>query len=149
MRVSIYFPKIAKAAINLSSTVAYIEERVKQADAKESYCFLIEDTKNKKLAGIISLKSFDWTIPKCEMGYFVDKDYEGKGIITKGLTQVIRFCFDTLKLKKLFLRIAPNNFPSKRVAEKNGFIVEGTLRNEYRTGNGDLIDVNYYGLVNE
>ena len=83
------------------------------------------------------------------MGYFIDKDYEGKGIITKGLSQVIRFCFDTLKLKKLFLRIDPDNFPSKRVAEKNGFIVEGTLRSEYRTGNGDLIDLVYYGLVNE
>jgi len=54
-----------------------------------------------------------------------------------------------LELKKIFLRIAPENIGSNQVALKNGFELEGVLKCGFRRGDGVLIDVNYYGLVNE
>jgi len=113
------------------------------------YCFIIEDVKEGKLAGAIFLKNFDFTIPKCELGYFIDKEYEGKGVTSKATTKIVRYCFDNLKLNKIFLRAAATNFPSKKVAEKNGFITEGILRKDFKTEAGELIDVVYYGLLKE
>jgi RimJ/RimL family protein N-acetyltransferase len=30
---------------------------------------------------------------------------------------------------------------------KNGFELEGTIRNDYRTTKGEIVDLNYYGRV--
>lgn len=27
----------------------------------------------------------DWSIPKAELGYYIDEGYEGKGVVTKAL----------------------------------------------------------------
>jgi RimJ/RimL family protein N-acetyltransferase len=47
----------------------------------------------------------------------------------------------------VYARIAPDNPASIRVAEKCGFQHEGLLRKEYRAGNGELMDVLYYGIL--
>lgn len=148
-RISNYFQKTSKAVYDKSSSKAYIKASIKAANLKEHYCFVIEDPLEHKLSGVIFLKKFDWAIPKCELGYFIDKDKEGKGITTKALAEIINYCFDSLKLNKLFLRAAVDNFQSKKVAEKNGFITEGILRKDFKTQDGVLIDVAYYGLLRE
>jgi ribosomal-protein-serine acetyltransferase len=148
-RISEYFPKTAKAVYDKTSTTAFIKAKNNSANEKDNYCFVIEDTLEHKLSGVIFLKSFDWTIPKCELGYFIDKNKEGKGITTKAISEIIKFCFGELKLNKLFLRAARDNFSSKKVAEKNGFIAEGILRKDFKTENRNLIDVIYYGLLKE
>lgn len=148
-RISNYFQKTSKAVYDKSSAKTYIKESISAANRKEHFCFVIEDTLEHKLSGVIFLKKFDWAIPKCELGYFIDKDKEGKGITTKALAEIINYCFDSLKLNKLFLRAAVDNFQSKKVAEKNGFIIEGILRKDFKTQDGVLIDVVYYGLLRE
>jgi RimJ/RimL family protein N-acetyltransferase len=52
-----------------------------------------------------------------------------------------------LKLNKLYLRVSGDNKASQRVAEKNGFRTEGTLRSDFKTSDGKLIDLIYYGLL--
>ncbi|MCL5028997.1 MAG: GNAT family N-acetyltransferase [Bacteroidetes bacterium] len=52
-------------------------------------------------------------------------------------------------MNKVFLRIAEDNISSRRVAEKNGFIVEGILRQDFNISEGERIDVIYYGLLNQ
>jgi ribosomal-protein-serine acetyltransferase len=148
-RISNYLPKTTLANSDLESTIIYIDQKMQQAEAKENFCFVIENIENHELVGAVFLKSFDWSVPKCELGYFVDYKSEGKGIISKALKQIINYCFSVLRLNKLFLRTAIDNTGSKKVAEKNGFIKEGILRKDFMTENGELIDVIYYGLVKE
>lgn len=146
-RISEYFPKTAMSVYDRVSAIEYVKAKNIAANEKDHFCFIIEDTLEKKLSGVIFLKSFDWTIPKCELGYFIDKDKEGQGITSKAISEIIKFCFDNLKLNKLFLRTALANSGSKKVAEKNDFIVEGILRKDFKTENEELIDVVYYGLL--
>jgi len=148
-RIGNYLPKTTKGNSTPEFTVLYIDQKLIQAEAKENFCFVIEDQETKKLAGAVFLKSFDWSVPKCELGYFIDKNYEGRGITSRSIREIINYCFRELKLNKLFLRSAIDNAGSKRVAEKNGFIVEGVLRKDFMTESGDLIDVVYYGLIRE
>jgi ribosomal-protein-serine acetyltransferase len=148
-RINNYLPKTTKANSDLESTVLYIDQKIEQAEAKENFCFVIEDVEANELVGAIFLKSFDWSVPKCELGYFIDEKYEGKGVISKALKEIIDYCFLILKLNKLFLRTAVDNIGSKKVAEKNGFVKEGMLRKDFMTESGELIDVIYYGLLKE
>jgi len=148
-RLNNYLPKTTKANSSLEFTKIYIDQKIHQAEAKENFCFVLEDIITKDLVGAIFLKSFDWSVPKCELAYFIDKNHEGKGVISKALKEIIDYCFSTLKLNKLFLRTAMDNEGSKKVAEKNGFVQEGILRKDFMTKESELIDVIYYGLVNE
>ena len=97
--------------------------------------------------GQLAIKNIDWTIPKAELGYFIDQAHEGKGIVTEALQIVIQYAFADLKMNKLFLRTLVGNVGSQKVAEKNGFIKEGILRKEFKSGNNKLEDVVYYGLL--
>jgi len=142
-------PGTISEIMDLPSTGQFIKQKITQAKKRESFCFLIRDKKNNKLVGLIYVLRIDWKIPKAELGYYIDKSYEGKGITTKAVAKVIRHCFSELKMNKLFLRTAKSNKGSQRVALKNGFKREGTLRKDFRMGNGKLIDIYYYGLVRE
>lgn len=99
---------------------------------------------NPKLIGHIFAKSIEWKISKCELGYWIDSDYEGQGYATEALNLLTSYCFETLKIKNLFIRIIPGNVASRKVAEKAGFTKQGLLRNDFRTSDDELVDVEYY-----
>ncbi|HSY76584.1 MAG TPA: GNAT family protein [Bacteroidia bacterium] len=144
-----YFPVSVGSMVDISSTKKYILEKIQQIERKEAFTFILHDTKVLKPIGVLFIKSIDWRTPKAELAYFIDKEQEGKGITGKALKHIINYGFNTLKMNKLFLRVAPENIASQRVALKNGFAKEGILRKDFKRANGKLTDVYYYGLVKE
>jgi ribosomal-protein-serine acetyltransferase len=142
-----YFPISIGAMYDVDSTRVYIQEKIRQAEKKEGFSFAIICPKESKPIGMLFIKSLDWRIPKAELAYYIDKEYEGAGIVSKALEWLVNYAFNELKINKLFLRVAPDNMGSKRVAEKNGFVVEGILRNDFKQGDGTLIDLLYYGRL--
>jgi ribosomal-protein-serine acetyltransferase len=142
-----YFPIAIGSIHSVTDTEQYIKLKIKQAHAKEAITYLIVDDKTNLPIGFTFIKNFDWSIPKAELAYYIEKDYEGKGITSKALQLAITYCFDTLKMKKLFLRTAKDNIGSQRVALKNGFLLEGVLRQDFKIADGTLIDLHYYGLI--
>jgi ribosomal-protein-serine acetyltransferase len=144
-----YFPVSVGSMVDISSTKKYILEKIQQTERKETFTFILHDTKTSKPIGIVFIKSIDWRTPKAELAYFIDKEQEGKGITSKALKHIIDYSFNKLKMNKLFLRVAPENIASQRVALKNGFVKEGVLRKDFKRANGKLTDVYYYGLVKE
>ena len=141
-----YLPITTRASKDLASTEHYLHDLVEKREQKEWYTMVIEH--ESQLVGIIYIKSINWMIAKCELGYFMDEDFQGKGLMTQAVKQAIDYCFDTLRMHKIFARIGTENLASKQVALKAGFILEGVLKDDYRTGEGKLVDVEYYGLIN-
>jgi RimJ/RimL family protein N-acetyltransferase len=148
-RLTDYFPGTTARVQDRASAKSFVADKIAEAEKKDQFTFMIYDTAVKKCAGMMYVKSIDWRIPKAEIAYFIDKAYEGKGIITKAVGCITDYCFSVFGMNKLFLRAAQNNTGSKRVAEKNGFMLEGTLRKDFRTGDGKLIDLYYFGLIKE
>jgi ribosomal-protein-serine acetyltransferase len=99
------------------------------------------------LIGYLGIKKIDYTISKCELFYFIDKNFEGKGIISRAVSDIVSICFKELKMNKIFICTSKINFGSQQIALKNGFVQEGTLREEFKNGEGVLEDINYYGLL--
>lgn len=63
-----------------------------------------------------------------EIGYWVRTEASGQGLATEATAAMVALGFGPLGMHRITLRIAVGNAPSVRVAEKLGFIHEGTLR---------------------
>lgn len=146
-RLSNYFPRTCERCVDVRSTRKYLKEIMEFAGRREYFCFVLREFEGGDPIGAVFLKQFDWTVPKCETAYFVAQPYEKHGLGSMGLIWATDFAFSQLGVNKIFARIVPDNIASIRVAEKCGFEREGTLRHDFRSGDGKLLDVHYYGLT--
>ncbi len=148
-RLEDFFAGTVAITRTLEDTRIHLEDVISKA-AKKQYCpFIVEDEHTGRIISSIQVKNFDWNVPKAELGYYIDEAYEGKGIVTKATALIIGYCFRELDLAKLFIRTHEANAGSRKVAEKNGFKLEGTIRKDYKTTSGRFVDLMYYGLLKE
>ncbi len=93
------------------------------------------DYKNKSqsiqlLVGTIGIKDIDYVNKKANIGYWIGKQYQGKGIATECVKLVVNYAFDILELEEISAYVFPENKTSIRVLEKNGFVKTKEV-NEY------------------
>jgi [ribosomal protein S5]-alanine N-acetyltransferase len=94
------------------------------------------DYKNKSksillLGGTIGIKDIDYVNNKADIGYWIGKQYQGKGIATECIKLVVNYGFDALKLEEILAYVFPDNNSSIRVLKKNGFEKTKEIVNEY------------------
>jgi ribosomal-protein-alanine N-acetyltransferase len=82
------------------------------------------------------------------LGYWAGERYAGKGYTTAAVRAVVRHAFEDLELHRVEAACQPDNFASRRVLEKAGFIQEGAAR-AYLKINGDWRDHLLFGIVND
>ena len=81
-----------------------------------------------------------------EVGYWVRSSETRKGICTEATARVLQIAFEELHMHRVTLRVAVGNRGSERVAEKLGFIQEGTLREDVKVG-ARWLDHTIWGLL--
>jgi ribosomal-protein-serine acetyltransferase len=101
---------------------------------------------NHHIIGSMGMHNWDHTLKKAQLGYWVAKEYEGKGIIQKCLAAFVDFLFNKAGLNKVEIHFMVNNQRSARVAEQAGFKVEGIIRQSYLM-NGIYHDIAITGLL--
>ncbi|TND08953.1 MAG: N-acetyltransferase GCN5 [Bacteroidetes bacterium] len=141
------FPLILSKVNSKISALSYVREKVAEIRQKTFHTCIVEHTPSKILVGYISMKNMDFTVPKAELAYFIDAEFEGKGIGSRAVGAVCDFAFAEIGMNKLFMRISPANPASRRLAEKCGFEKEGLIRADFKTSDGELLDVEYWGKV--
>lgn len=82
-----------------------------------------------------------------EIGYLLDYDYQGKGIMQEALGKVLNYAFKIMDLHSIEANVNPDNLSSIRLLEKNDFIREGYLKENYYF-NGRFFDTALYSLLN-
>ncbi|MDP9026411.1 MAG: GNAT family N-acetyltransferase [Actinomycetota bacterium] len=80
-----------------------------------------------------------------EIGYWIDRDAEGKGIAFRACSALVGHALGE-GIRRLEIRTASSNDRSCRLAERLGFEREGILRHALPIGSTRL-DVTIYGLV--
>lgn len=148
-RLEPYFPGTVAATQTLEDTDVHLKETLAKCVERSHYPFVVLDEENGKLVASIQIKNIDWNIPKAEAGYFIDAAYEGKGVISSAVSKVLAYGFNTLGLAKIFIRVHERNIGSRLVAEKNGMMHGGTIRNDYKMPDGTIVDLMYYGILRE
>ena len=143
------FPVTVTDCADMEATTAFLGEAALNQERKENYYYYLRHSESNRLIGYVVIKNISPVLMKCELAYFVDKDFEGQGVITKAVTDVLAVCFDELHMNKVYICTSPVNIASQRIALKHGFSREGMLRQEFRNGEGVLEDVVYFGLLKE
>jgi ribosomal-protein-alanine N-acetyltransferase len=59
------------------------------------------------------------------VGYWIDREHQGRGLVTEGVKGAFAFAFDAAKLHRVQIAIMPRNGASLRVMEKLGVRREG------------------------
>ena len=88
--------------------------------------FAVVDRASGHLAGSIGL--FPPSDGVGEIGYWSAAGSRGRGLMTEALLALCRWAFEDLGLRRLELLVDPRNDASRRLGERAGFRVEGTLR---------------------
>mgnify|MGYP005785441325 CR=1 FL=1 len=81
-----------------------------------------------------------------ELGYWLARPYWGRGVMTRAVSQACGLAFERLGVRRIFAETMAPNLGSRRVLEKCGFSLEGTLRQNAKK-NGRVCDTCLYGLL--
>lgn len=135
-----YFPLTVESNTSTMAAREFIKTR--QREIKDGYSFFagIFEKESGELIGQITLRDINWRVPKCELGYFIISEKRGSGIAPEALNAMSQFCFEKAGMVKLLLRIENINAASIAVARKCGYTLSGTLRNDFRSADGRLMD---------
>ena len=86
------------------------------------------------------------TISGAEIGYWLGKEFVGKGIITRAVKTLTDYAFAHMDVNRVFMGIATNNPRSYAIPERLGFTLEGTVRHNEQI-NGEWIDHRIYAML--
>lgn len=148
-RLSYYFPVTLEMNNSLEKTKIYISTKTKEISEKTNFTFAIRDRYSQKIAGLIIIKKIDWNKKQGELAYCISSEFEGKGVTTFAVKKMIKFGFNELGLNTLQIIAHKTNIGSCLVAEKNGFIWQQTLLNEFTPTNQQPLNMELYELHNK
>ncbi|MCT9084569.1 GNAT family N-acetyltransferase [Streptomyces fulvoviolaceus] len=78
------------------------------------------------LVGMLSLSMR--SLGGAEIGFWGTEEHRGNGYVTEAVLAVSRWAFTDLSIDRVEWRAEVGNKPSRAVAERTGFVIEGTLR---------------------
>ena len=99
-------------------------------------------------AGSIGFVKLGWISRVAEIGYWIGREFAGRGIITKSCRVLIDHAFDELEMNRVEIRCAIENTKSRAIPERLGFVQEGVLRQAVWR-HTRFYDVAVYGLLAE
>ncbi len=85
---------------------------------------------------------------RADIGLWIGKPFHGKGYGSQAVRWIVSYGFEYLGLEKIEAEIFVGNWGSRRIFEKNGFLLEGTRRKSVRKY-GQVLDEWLMGLTRE
>ncbi len=98
------------------------------------------------LAGVLSFNAIEPANKTGYIGYWLDEAHQGKGILSRSLQEFMRHYVELGTVRRFVIKCRVDNHSSNAVALRNGFMLEGCMREaEYLNGRYD--DVNTYARL--
>lgn len=92
-------------------------------DGVSFYAITVKETSELIGCGGIIMQPTDQGIEP-EIGYQMRRDQQGRGYATEMARGCMKYAFEVLDADHIISLIRPDNVPSRRVAEKNGLVVD-------------------------
>jgi ribosomal-protein-serine acetyltransferase len=100
------------------------------------------------LVGVISFNAIEPLNKTGYIGYWLDESHQGQGILSQALQRFIRYYVERKEIRRFVIKCRAANEASNRVALKNGFELEGRLKQaEFLNGHYD--DQNIYARIDD
>ena len=100
-----------------------------------------------KIIGTISVEQKEDVYRKdAEIGYYLLPEEYSKGIMTEAVRQICETAFEKLDIIRITGLVYEPNIASRKVLEKNNFILEGTMKKAV-IKNNNIYDLCIYGKI--
>ena len=141
-----YIPRpLLKNEEEAFARIAMIENKIIN---KEGINWAITIKDDPRLIGIIGHYRIQLENYRAEIGYMILPEFNGLGIVTEAVKEVVKYGFDIMKLHSIEAVIDPDNIASAKVLEKNGFVKEAHFKeNEFHEGH--FYDSVIYSILNK
>ena len=96
--------------------------------------------------GLIDFHGISTKNKLAQIGYWIDADYQGKGIVTQACKLLIQYGFETIGLNRIEVECNVENLKSSAVPKRLGFTFEGIMR-QSRELNGRFQDIQLFSLL--
>jgi len=125
-RLRVFLPWV-DASKTLDDTLTYIKKSREEHDSGAGAAFGMYDRVTGVYMGNIGVHAILWDQECCELGYWVLRDYEGKGYVTEAVEALERACF-SLGFHRVEIRCSSLNERSAAIPRRLGYHLDGTLR---------------------
>lgn len=131
---------------SLQMAKEFIQRAVEGVEKKELLGLGIFE--GDRLLGSIGYTSFEWTARRTEIGYWIDRELEGRGLVTRVCIRLIDHAFEELDLNRVEIRCSVENLRSAAIPRRLGFQQEGLLR-QSEVRHGKLHNFLIFGLLRD
>jgi ribosomal-protein-serine acetyltransferase len=108
---------------------SYISLARAKWEIHELYDYGIFENTSGYYLGNIGVHNIAWEHERCEFGYWILGDFEGKGYVSEAVTRLEQACFQ-LGFHRVEIRCSSRNLRSARVPGRCGYTLEACLRED-------------------
>lgn len=128
----------------LQATREFIRAGEEQAVANDGFHAVV--ICQGHIAGVISYMSVNWQHRRTVLGYWLDIDHRGKGLMTCSVRALVDHALLAWELNRVEIRVAVGNRQSQAIPERLGFRKEAMLR-QAELVNGCYLDTFVYAML--
>ena len=129
-----------------------IEREIALAEREDCMTWGMALPENDRLIGKFTLFQMDPGNRRAEVGFILNREFWGQGLMSEVLRTCIEFAISDLQIHRLEADVDPDNSASLAVLEKFGFQREGYFRERWRMneqGRGYWADSVMLGLLQQ
>ncbi len=143
-RLSAFLPW-PKHISKLEDEEKFISSMEKNWDDRLCFGFAIVDRTHDRVMGAIDIHAISWENSRCEIGYWISQDFEGRGFVVDACKCLENHLFQA-GFHRIEIRCNSNNLRSLKIPKRLGYKLEGELR-EDALENGSYRNTLIFGLL--
>ena len=132
---------------SLEDIEKFYETQHEQFLEEESFDYVIIDKETDAIIGSVGFVMKHNGV--ASVGYWLDQDQQGKGVMAEAVETLIDFAFNESKIEKIILQTEVENIKSQKVAEKAGFAFEGLFYTYRVNMHGNALDMYNFALLKD
>jgi len=126
----------------------FLKGSLAEAESCKGFTFTIIDKATGKMRGGTSFLDIQPASRSLEIGRtWLAKELHGTGFNAECKFLLLRYCFEEMKLIRVFFKTDSNNIRSQKAMEKIGARFEGVLRNHMIRDDGTFRHSAYYSII--
>jgi ribosomal-protein-serine acetyltransferase len=128
----------------LDDTVEFIRSTERQVATNDGFHSAI--VSEGHIVGVVSFMGIDWRHRRTLLGYWLDADHQGMGLMTAAVSRFVDHATTVWELNRVEIRAATENRKSRAIPMRLGFRDEGILR-QAELVNGRYLDTIVYAML--
>lgn len=134
----------ARETLTPDDSEEFVRKAAGEFILREALNFLMIDTDSGKIIGSTGLHHIDWKVPRFEIGYWIARSFQHRGLVTEAVLRLKEFCFTELGAERITIVTDSRNKASEEVAIRCGFMHEGTYSRWDFDNQGELRSLKHF-----